>query len=410
MSAVPAVKLVSGQVRRAGCHLPGFCFALAVLLTSCQDSRLSPNYANPIRASGLMPGLDEVALPNLPGDLDLRPHNLALTEWGTITVWVRGQGDSHLMSLDSTGKVLAVWGRLGEGPGEVRNADLLLSGDSLVALAGISGEPVRVFTPRGRLVIQKSRAPVGLPSALAQGTILWWTGRHLGQGPRDTGATVVREGPVVRWCVFVDCDEIILKPHDPIVDTINQHAPPAEQGLWPALASRGDVSVVGEGYGYKLWEINHASGSVSGEFGRRLAPRMATDSQIAEAEATWARAERGVPGPGGKLVRENFDREREFLRNEPLPHFQYMGLAFDGKGRLWVVGRESNGAMFLDVFSDSTFLGRVTVNCNRTSYAATVRGHWLATICQVDDAENRFKVRMFRIVEPDSSIQNNSAT
>lgn len=354
--------------------------------------------------SPALPSLQEVQLTLATEDLSIRPHNLAVTALGTVSIWVRNEEPGQILTLDSSGVRLANWGRLGQGPGEVRSTDLLLSGDSVVVLAGISGEPVRVFTPTGTLIAQKARPPVGLPAAIASGRMVWWTARHFGRGPRDPSATVERDGPVLNWCVVGDCADEILGRDDSIVRIVNANAPPREVGLWPALASRGDVIVVGDGYGYRLWKIDLHHPDAVVQFGRGLPPRMATDSQISAAESRWARLERGVPGPDGRLIRENFDREREFIRTVPYPHFQYLGLGFDGHGRLWVIGRDSTASMFLDVFADTTFLGRVDINCNRSSYAAAVRGRWFAAICvNESEGDERFRVRLFRIVEPELS-------
>lgn len=370
-------------------------------LTSC---RSAPTELPPASVpSAALPSLEEVSLDGIVDTLMLSPLNLAVTAEGTVSLWVKNGGSGQIITLDSSGALVSSWGRVGEGPGEVRSADLLLSGDSTVTLAGLSGQPVRVFKPDGSLLIQKPRPPVGLPSAPAAGRMIWWTARHVGKGPRDQHPTVERDGPVVLWCIVGDCSDEILGSDDSIVKIVNEDAAPRGVGLWPAFASRGDVVVVGDGYSYRLWEIDLRDPDRVMEFGRTLPPRIATDSQIAVAESGWARLERGVPGPGGEVIRDNFDRERRFIRTVSYPHFQFLGMGFDGNGRLWVNGRDSTAAMFLDVFADTTFLGRISVGCNRSRYAAAVRGHWFAAICVVGGgSDDRFRVRLFRIVEPQS--------
>lgn len=370
-------------------------------VAACQEASQPPPPA--IAASPDLPRLREVPLALPAEGLDLRPHNLAVTSDGRISVWVRHNGPNQILTLDSTGAMIASWGRIGEGPGEIRSADLLLSGDSTVVIAGISGEPVRVFRSNGEFLVQKSRPPVGLPSAPANGRMVWWTAKHLGKGARDAASRVVREGPLMNWCVFSSCSGAILASTDTVVQIINTSAPPPDIGLWPAFATRGDIVIVGDGYSYSLWKVDLGNPKERIKFGRELPPRMATDSQIARAESRWVKLERGVPGPNGQVVRDNFDREREHIRTIPRPHFQYLGMGFDGRGRLWVIGRDSTASLFVDVFSDTTYLGRRPISCNRNGYAAAVRGRWFATICdQGEEAENRFALRLFEIVETDA--------
>lgn len=151
----------------------------------------------PVTASPTMPRLVQVPLVNLPGDLDLRPHNLALTSQGEIVVWVRGDRDHWLRTLDSTGKVVSIWGRPGEGPGEVGQADLLLSGDSSVVLARVVGEPLREFAPDGTLLADRRSPPAGLPSTLENGSVLCWTAKHVGASPGQPTKEALRDRPVM---------------------------------------------------------------------------------------------------------------------------------------------------------------------------------------------------------------------
>lgn len=372
------------------------------LLLSC--SRAGPDIDPSARvvASSQMPSLREQVFPAELEHLDIRPHTLAVTASGTIVVWVRGDENHWLRSIDSTGNNISSWGRPGEGPGEIRPADLVLSGDSAVVIAGVSGEPVRVYTPAGSLIVQRSSPPIGLPASFRNGALTWWTAEHVGIGPREPRHQVHREGPMLKWCVLSPCEERLLAKDDSIVRAINAAAPPSGYGLWPGFASRGDVTVVGDGYSYRLWRIDELDGSRT-SFGRQLPARMATEAQIARAESGWARLEtRGFAGPSGQMVKDNYNREREFIRTHPFPHFSYLGMDFDDHGRLWVIGRRASGDMFLDVFSDTTFLGRETIDCDRALYAATVRGHWLAMICveDKDTEKEHFRMRLFRIEEP----------
>ncbi|HET9064411.1 MAG TPA: hypothetical protein VFN22_01140 [Gemmatimonadales bacterium] len=63
-------------------------------------------------------------------------------------------------------------------------------------------------------------------------------------------------------------------------------------------------------------------------------------------------------------------------------------------------GDVANDSTFLDVFADTTLLGRLMVDGRRTGTAGTVRGHWLALACGTGDLERPYRLQRYRIVEP----------
>lgn len=380
--------------------------ACSIVIAACAGEAPPPdpgrNTATPAFSAGL-PALERVSISLPESDLPIRPiSTLALTSFGTVSFRPDSRREPVISTVDSTGQVVARWGVFGEGPGEMRGDEFLLSSDSAVVLAGSGGEPVRVYHPHGRLIKQRSGPPTGVPTAMAGGALAWWTGFARGAGPRSE-FRVGRRGSVNRWCALTDCIEELLPAADPIVASVDSAAPPPGAGGWPPATLTQDAYYVGDGYDYVIWRIALNDLARRTRISRQVPPRMVTEREFAEADSAWSKTEReGVPGPNGQRIRENFDREREFLRTQPRPHFQMFGLSVDGRGRLWVIGK-ANDSTFLDVFADTTFLGRHMLDCDRTGYAGAVRGSWLALGCEERTGDFPYQLRLYRIVEPDSA-------
>lgn len=379
--------------------LPHFGHMLvAISLGACDSTpQAPPSDPSPNAA---MPTLEEVQLAIPLSDQPLnRFLSLALTVNGTITYLPDRGRDPILTTIDSTGSVIARWGRRGEGPGELLGDELLLSGDSVVAAVGVEGERVRLYSPDGTLLAERSQPPRGMPTDLGGDRIPLWQSFRLGEGPRQP-ATVGRRGPFVAWCVRTSCEDTLLPASDTILGQLHAAATPMLHGPWPAFGVDGERFVVGNGYTYDLWIYGEGGSAGPRRFGRALPPRMATPAEIARAESSWSKLERGgMPGPNGQRIRDNFDAERAFIRTVPHPHFQLGSIKFDGMHRMWIIGK-SQDSTFLDVFADTTFLGRIMLPCRRFGRASSVRGHWLALGCEDEDEESPYVIKLFRIVEP----------
>ncbi len=379
---------------------PAWLLCGLACLVACGPETSSVGSPRRVEVPGMLPTLVEIPI-SLPEDAQPSTPLLAigLTARGTVTFRPGGRTDRIMATVDSTGAVIAEWGRRGEGPGEMHGGELILSGDSLIALADGDGNPVMVYTPGGRLVRQRARPPSGLPSAFEGGAVYWW--RSFSRAPTaDNPSPSGRLEPLERWCVDHECRDVILETDDLSLLTVYQ-SPPTNDGAYPAFAVDGTRLVLGDGFSYTLWMHDIGSATPPVQFGRSISPRMSTEAEIARQESIWTKSERaGTPGPGGQRIRPDFTNQRRELRERPRLHFQYMGFGFDGKGRLWVMGR-ANDSTFLDVFADTTFLGRMMVDCRRSGHASTVRGHWLALGCRDDeDISQPYRIRLFRIEEP----------
>lgn len=378
-----------------------------LMIVACTDQQAAPSGDGmaPI-ASGeelSFPALERISVSIPDEDLPVRPiGTLALTAHGSIAYRPDNRHEPLITVIDSTGHVLSRWGTRGEGPGELLGDEFLLSSDSHVVAAGTGGQSVRVYDVTGRLVEHRAGPPAGIPTAMAGGAIAWWTAFSRGAGPRSAFRQG-RRGPVTHWCVLSECSTAILEASDPVVLAIDSAAPPPGSGGWPPATLTRDELIVADGYSYTIWRISLRDPTQRRQFTRILPPRRVTEREFASADSGWVELERnGIPGPGGQRIRENFDREREFLRSTPRPHFQMFGLSVDGRGRLWVIGK-ANDSTFVDVFSDTTFLGRHMIDCDRTGYAGAVRGKWLALGCEDQSKDFPYELRLYRIVEPDTT-------
>jgi len=380
----------------------GLCVALLFAGVGCGErSETAATAAVPVlEASSAFPGLERVSFTLAEEDIPERSVlTMALTARGTLTFLKDPRGPKVFATVDSTGAVLARWGRRGEGPGEVLGDELLLSGDSSVVVVDLNGRRLQLFSPVGKLLREQASPPRGKPSSFANGRVLWWLSSGSGAGAREPGRLGPTR-PLISWCVLGVCADTVLPASDSIVERVHRASPPGGIGGWPAMVADGDRFWLGDGYSYTIWRFDSGGNVPPVRIQRAVPQRMVTAREFAKLDSSWVKLERsGMPGPGGKRIRLEFDVERQFMKKEPLPHFQLFGLSVDGRQRLWVIGR-SNDSTFLDVFADTTFLGRHMIACHRSGYAAAVRGHWLALACD-DEVETGGAVdrRLYRIVE-----------
>src|SRR5690606_27771372 len=84
----------------------------------------------------------------------------------------------------------------------------------------------------------------------------------------------------------------------------------------------------------------------------------------------------GGRGPNTPEVASQLDRAQQ----ERLPHFEHPGIWPDEYGRVWVTGTVGDSA-FIDVFSGSAHLGRVTHSCSENKRRIGHSLRWIVLVC-----------------------------
>lgn len=313
---------------------------------------------------------------------------LAVTLMGTVSFPTGATAGSRFVTVDSTGRVIADWGRAGEGPGESWTG-YLVSADTMVVFVATSPPAIQAFTPAGVLLSDVRDQPVeGFPQVAVGDSIDRIFGQRL-VGSSSILADV--RGPAIRHCIFGNCERVLVADDDSILNDVRLATPRRDGLRWPPFAAERGRFVLGDGVGYRLWMFN-SDGSYEFEFGRRVRPRELSAAELQVERERWERR-----------LRDGMNVDTQALKlqlvTETIPHFGYYSMGFDERHRLWVSGWAGDST-FLDVFADSSFLGRIMVPCSRQRGALGIRGHWLAMFCtDQDDIEQPFKLKLYRILD-----------
>ncbi len=362
----------------------------AVIISACSDGDGSGRFTPSEAKAASLPDLVEIPLGIHTADLPhFEPTTVAVTQTGHFGYIASRDDQGFVVIVDSLGRVSARWGRRGEGPGEARRG-YLLAGDTFFVFVASEPSTAIVFDPHGNLLSQRSGDFFeGFPGAVVDGSV----DRSLGQrivGVRTLVADA--EGPIVRDCLFDTCHRELLPASDSILRLVHESTPRREGLRWPPYAAEPGRFVIGDGVNYRLWYFAE-DGTVISSFGRAVAPRTRTERESQADEVSWARLiEQGT--------RIDLAERRALAATEPLPHFAWSTMGFDGKHRVWIVGK-SNDSTFLDVFADTVFLGRRMIDCIPPGRSpAAVKGAFLVITCANDeDIRAPIRFRMFKIRE-----------
>jgi hypothetical protein len=92
-------------------------------------------------------------------------------------------------------------------------------------------------------------------------------------------------------------------------------------------------------------------------------------------------------------------RQLRAFRETPKRHFlPTRGLAFDGRGRLWVLGAQGD-SVAADVYQGTRDLGRLWLNCPGFAGGFDINGAWLAVSCgnRAPGRDSDFTIRLYHI-------------
>ncbi len=302
---------------------------------------------------------------------------------GTIVLY-DDRGDGMLYSVvDSSGAVVRRFGRIGDGPGEVRGGNMIGIVDSTFLL---DQEPrVTAFSLSGRVLASRVLdAMTFLRAAVSDRQALGVQPFHQGDFPVLVSIT----SGTVRMLVPAG-DSFMAAAFPPGL-------PPDGHPRIPVVGIRDSGFVLGDGWNYQL-ALYDWNGTLVRVLRRALPRIRLTPRRIDREVQATVRSLREVrgrrPGDSARVRDDVIRRPQEFF-----PHNGHLG--FDTQGRLWVVGIDADSG-YADLFNDHRFLGRLALPCADFAGQWSLNGAWLVLACAPDDAafpgDAVFKV--FRLVD-----------
>lgn len=294
--------------------------------------------------------------------------------------------------VDSTGQRIGGFGRQGEGPGEFRlPLQLRVYGDS-IRIQDFSRLVSIDYSMAGKYQGERNARILKTPLAWLRDSVDIWD-------LSPTGATATPA--VVRQAL----DESKGRTVIPATDSGLQHLADVFRArprpVIPYAAGAGRVYLA-DPYAYRIHSYD-ASGKPLAVFGRDLPPHFRGPQELAQVREAVLRAQRPVPGPNGRSMGgQDQGRRLDTLAKEITAYFHRTPLHVDRAGRLWVIGT-TNDSTTIDVFADTTFLGRTTLPCFLlvTGYPAVLNGGWLLLECTLPDtADRRSELQLYRVLDP----------
>ena len=293
--------------------------------------------------------------------------------------------------LDSSGHRLAAFGRQGDGPGEFRRPLYLQ----------VRGDSLRIFDSQRMVQLQydwNGKALKDAPALLFD-ILLGWVGDSLDHwGAPGMGSS----GPPVLLRSALGSREgrEVISPTDSGFQAILASRPGGRISLLPYVVAPNRIYLA-DAWHYRIYSYD-ASGHPITSFGRELPPHHRGPREFSEDSASIAQLPKFTRGPKGDAVPFPDGRGRlDTLARELTPFFNRAPLHVDQFDRLWVVG-VTNDSTTVDVFADTTFLGRVVLPCylGRRGSPVALTWPWLLLECELpDSAEQNSELQLYRIVE-----------
>ncbi len=296
---------------------------------------------------------------------------------------------------DSLGHRLREFGRSGEGPGEVRQAlQLRFEGDTIVVFAS---EPRKLafFDQTGRPLGDVVLAPSvesGLPLAWVRDSFDAWMG--IPGDPASASRTAHRfalAGDGGGRRLVGREDSIVASTLSPRIGNGPMIVP---------YTATNDRFWVGDPWEYRIRAFS-VDGTPLYTIQPSVPPARLGPKQVAFVRASIERQPRYMHGPNGEALALPDRRGRlDTLDREVIPHFGRFPLHVDHHGRLWVIG-SSRDSITVDVFRDSTWLGRQSLPCvtRAAGTNAALGPGWLLLECEVDEGDWPTELQLYRVIE-----------
>jgi hypothetical protein len=328
----------------------------------------------------LAPRPISIAIDNTP---ELGYFGLAINDEGWVA-YIASMRDAPMIRIvDSTGALRAAFGRPGEGPGEFGMPTLVAwdAGDLVIRSRGTA---VARFAATGAFKQEYRTRVVGASLGLSPAYLT----AAIRTGNNGAGSAEILRMPLSEGQAHPLSQDTLYRK---VVESF------AERGTLLIPFAEGDGRVaVGDGLHY-LIGLFDAGGTRVGTVHRALPIRNRGPREL-ELRRESLRRSLGFRGPGGQRVdSREVDRQLDAAATEPVPYFDRGALFFDGKGRLWVFGTDQDSTV-ADVFSGTTYLGRIMIDCfNRWGWRS-VAGAWLVMGCEPDPDTDIPELQLYRIV------------
>jgi hypothetical protein len=341
-----------------------------------------------------MPSLERRTLALADSDLAERQFwPMGVSDSGRIVYLVSQTDRPMFRVVDSTGRRLQAFGRTGDGPGEFRGPlDLQLRGDSIRIFDGQRFKLLQ-FTWEGRLIRESPALIFDIPLAWIADSVDHWM---------PSGMSARTAVPLIRRSRIGDsAGRAVIAPTDSGLLAIPASSPGGKRLVRLSYALGPDRIYLADAFQYRIYSYDLAGRPVA-RFGRDLPPHHRGPRELAETHEELVRASGFMRGPKGEKIALPDQRARlDTLDREVTPHFNRDPLHVDRFGRLWVIG-VTNDSTTVDVFADTTFLGRTVLPCYllRYGHPVALSAHWLLLECALPDSADRAsELQLYRIVE-----------
>lgn len=307
-----------------------------------------------------------------------------------IVVSQHDAGDGMLFSIiDSVGTIVARFGRIGDGPGELRGGGLTDVSDSTIIIDDESHSRLDRFALDGRL-----RASVHTAQPLIARVAV-----------SDHEVLVLMPGKEAGIPALVSAKDGSIRQLVPRADSFIRSSFPARTFIngsvisskLPALGRWPGGFIVADGWEYRL-----ALYDWDGRLRRVLRRDLPRPTLSAARVAVLLSEELPFASRYGPLSGADTERLRSEIAARRQPFFPHsrLALGLDYQERIWVVGIEADSA-FADIFGQNRFIGRIGLPCPGFTGGWSIHGSWLALACLPDDPafDGNAVFKVFRIAD-----------